>query len=91
MHPLLDWNEIDVWSYLKQEKVPLNPLYISRNGMRYRSLGCTHCTVPLKSKAKNVDDIIKELEITTVEERSGRSQDMEKAYVMEKLRSLGYM
>lgn len=91
VHPLLDWNEIDIWNYLKQEKVPINPLYLSRNGMRYRSLGCTHCTVPLKSNAKSIEDIINELEITKVEERSGRSQDKEKAYVMEKLRALGYL
>ncbi len=91
VHPLLDWNEIDVWNYVKKEKVPVNPLYFSRNGYRYRSLGCTHCTIPLKSKAKNVDDIINELEVTTAEERSGRSMDKEREYVMQKLRALGYM
>ncbi|MEM3227677.1 MAG: sulfate adenylyltransferase subunit CysD [Candidatus Micrarchaeaceae archaeon] len=91
VHPLLDWNEIDVWSYIKKEKLPVNPLYFSRNGFRYRSLGCTHCTVPVKSNAKNVDDIIRELETTKVEERSGRSMDKEKEYAMQRLRSLGYM
>jgi sulfate adenylyltransferase subunit 2 len=91
VHPLLDWNEIDIWSYIKREKIPINPLYLSRNGYRYRSLGCTHCTVPIKSNAKNINEIIKELETTSVEERSGREQDKEKEYVMEKLRSLGYM
>ncbi len=91
IHPLLDWNEIDIWNYVKAEKVPMNPLYFSRNGYRYRSLGCTHCTVALKSEAKNIDDIIKELETTSAEERSGRQQDKEKEYVMEKLRALGYM
>ena len=91
VHPLLDWNEIDIWNYIKREKIPINPLYISRNNYRYRSLGCTHCTVPIKSNAKNVNEIIKELETTNIEERSGREQDKEKEYVMEKLRSLGYM
>ncbi len=91
VHPLLDFNEIDIWNYIKKEKVPTNPLYFSRNGYRYRSLGCTHCTVPVKSDAKNVDDIIKELETTETEERSGRSMDKEREYVMQKLRSLGYM
>jgi sulfate adenylyltransferase subunit 2 len=91
VHPLLDWNEIDIWRYIKREKIPINPLYLSRNGYRYRSLGCTHCTVPIKSNAKNINEIIKELETTSVEERSGREQDKEKEYVMEKLRSLGYM
>ena len=71
--------------------MPVNPLYFSRNGFRYRSLGCTHCTVPLKSDAKTVDQIIKELSTTKVEERSGRSMDKEKEYAMQRLRSLGYM
>ncbi len=91
VHPLLDFNEIDIWRFVKEEKIPINPLYFSRNGYRYRSLGCTHCTVALKSNAKNIDDIIHELAGTEIEERSGRSQDKEKAYVMEKLRALGYM
>ncbi len=91
VHPLLDWNEIDIWHYIEREKIPVNPLYFSRNGYRYRSLGCTHCTVPLKSNAKTVKEIIKELETTETEERSGRQQDKEKEYVMEKLRALGYM
>lgn len=91
VHPLLDWNEIDIWNYIKREKVPINPLYFSKQGRRFRSLGCTHCTTSFKSEAKNVDDIIKELRATKVEERSGRQQDKEKAYVMEKLRALGYL
>ena len=91
IHPLLDWNEIDIWNYIKREKVPMNPLYFARDGYRYRSLGCTHCTVALKSKARNIDDIIEELRGTKVEERSGRQQDKEKEYIMQKLRALGYL
>ncbi len=91
VHPLLDWNEVDVWSYIKKEKIPVNPLYFSRNGFRYRSLGCTHCTIPVKSNARNVDDIVKELETTKIEERSGRSMDKEREHVMQRLRALGYM
>lgn len=91
IHPLLDWNEIDIWTYTKKNKIPINPLYISRNGYRYRSLGCTRCTIPIKSDAKNINDIIKELSTTKIEERSGRQQDKEKEYVMQKLRALGYM
>ncbi len=91
IHPILDWNEIDIWSYIKKNKIPINPLYFSNNGYRYRSIGCTHCTVPIKSNTKDVNSIIKELEKTTVEERSGREQDKEKEYIMEKLRALGYM
>ncbi len=91
IHPLLDWNEIDIWNYIKKQRIPINSLYLARNGMRYRSLGCTHCTVPVESNADSIDKIIKELKSTKKEERSGREQDKETAYIMEKLRALGYM
>jgi sulfate adenylyltransferase subunit 2 len=91
VHPLLDWNELMIWEYIKKENIPINPLYYSRNGYRYRSLGCTHCSSPHKSTAKNINDIIKELKTTSIEERAGREQDKEKSYVMAKLRALGYM
>ncbi len=91
VHPLLDWNELSIWEYIKQEKVPVNPLYYSRNEHRYRSLGCIHCTSFANSNAKNISDIIKELEVTKEEEREGRNQDKEKSYTMARLRSLGYM
>jgi sulfate adenylyltransferase subunit 2 len=45
----------------------------------------------LKSNADTIDKIIGELRETKVEERSGRQQDKEKEYIMEKLRALGYM
>ena len=69
----------------------MNPLYFSRKGKRYRSLGCMPCTVPIDSNALNIDEIIKELKEASTSERAGRAQDKEKAYMMQKLRSLGYM
>lgn len=92
IHPLLQWNEIDVWRYVKQEGIPVNPLYFSRDGKRYRSLGCTQCTVSVRSDAASVDDIIAELQgNTNIAERSGRMQDKERENVMQRLRALGYM
>ena len=91
VHPILDWREIDMWRYIKQENIPTNPLYYSKNGKRYRSLGCKPCTFPIKSNASNVDEIITELETTNEDERSGRAQDKEEEYAMQNLRSLGYM
>lgn len=91
IHPILDWNEIDIWKYTKEKEVPVNPLYFQVDGYRFRSLGCTHCTVPLRSNASSIDDIISELSNTTTDERSGREQDKEKDYVMQRLRQLGYM
>ena len=59
--------------------------------MRYRSLGCMPITKPIESGASNVQEIIHELKTTNTQERAGRSQDKEKEYMMQKLRSLGYM
>ncbi len=91
IHPILHWRELDVWRYIQQENIPVNPLYFSKDGKRYRSLGCVPCTVPVESEAKTIDDIVKELEITKKAERDGRAQDKEQAFMMQKLRALGYM
>ena len=45
----------------------------------------------MPSTADTIPKIIRELETTRVSERSGRVQDKEDAYNMQKLRSLGYM
>jgi len=91
VHPILHWTELDVWLYVKREGLPVNPLYFARDGKRYRSLGCMPCTVPIPSNASTIDEIIEELKTTKIPERAGRAQDKERAYMMQKLRSLGYM
>jgi len=91
IHPILHWTELDVWQYVKEENLPINPLYYSQNGKRYRSLGCKPCTVSIPSDAKTIDEIVEELKTSRIPERSGRAQDKERAYMMQKLRSLGYM
>jgi len=91
VHPLLHWREIDIWRYIKRERLPIVNLYLSRNGRRYRSIGCQCCCEPIESTANSIDKIIKEIQHTDISERSGRSQDKEKEYMMQKLRSLGYM
>jgi phosphoadenosine phosphosulfate reductase len=42
VHPLLHWSEGDVWRYLREKNIPVNPLYAKG----YRSLGCKPCTKP---------------------------------------------
>jgi sulfate adenylyltransferase subunit 2 len=91
VHPILHWTELDVWRYTKENSVPFNPLYLSRGGKRYRSLGCECCTTPVESRASSIDSILEELETTRIPERSGRSQDKEREETMRRLRSLGYM
>ncbi|MEI6849891.1 MAG: sulfate adenylyltransferase subunit CysD [archaeon] len=91
VHPLLGWTELDIWEYIAREKIPINELYFAKNGKRYRSLGCMPITNPIDSNADTIEKIIEELKITKISERSGRAQDKEHLYAMQKLRSLGYM
>ena len=91
IHPLLGWTELDIWEYVKRENIPIVPLYFSKDGKRYRSIGCETCCNPVESDADSIDKIVEELKTTKVPERSGRAQDKESAYMMQKLRSLGYM
>jgi phosphoadenosine phosphosulfate reductase len=40
--PLADWSDEDVWAYVREHELPVNPLH--ERG--YASIGCTHCTLP---------------------------------------------
>jgi len=91
VHPLLGWREIDVWEYVKRENIPVTELYFAKNGKRYRSIGCETCCEPVDSDADTIDKVVEELRTSKVSERSGRAQDKEDDYMMQKLRSLGYM
>lgn len=91
VHPLLGWTELDIWRYIQLENIPITNLYFSKDNKRYRSIGCETCCSPIVSDADSVDKIVEELKNTTISERSGRAQDKESDYIMQKLRSLGYM
>lgn len=91
VHPLLHWTELDIWNYIRKESIPTIGLYFSKEGKRYRSIGCEPCCKPIDSNADNVNKIIEEIKTTKISERSGRAQDKERTYIMQKLRSLGYM
>ena len=104
IHPLLHWTELDIWQYIKQENIPIVPLYYARKWhdcfgkdfggemMRFRSLGEKGITFPVKSNASNIDEIIAELKTTKVSERSGRPMGAdEDESSFERLREAGYM
>lgn len=104
IHPLLHWTELDIWLYVKRENIPVVPLYFAKKYyefdgrdykgqlMRFRSLGEKGITFPLPSEASNIDEIIEELKITKVSERSGRPMGADEDEAsFEKLRSAGYM
>lgn len=104
IHPLLHWTELDIWNYIKREDIPMVPLYYAKpyhefegkdfGGamMRFRSLGEKGITWPVESNATNIDEIIAELKITKVSERSGRPMGAdEDESSFERLRADGYM
>ena len=95
IHPLLDWTELNIWEYIKRERIPTVSLYYNQgNGKRYRSLGCYPCTFPIDSESRTVDEIIEELrsgKLKNIAERSGRAQDKDDGGGLETLRREGYM
>jgi sulfate adenylyltransferase subunit 2 len=91
IHPLLHWTEINIWEYILRERIPVLSLYFSKEGARYRSLGCAPCSAPIASSATTVEEIIQELRSTRESERSTRAQDQESEDAFEKLRAGGYM
>ena len=104
IHPLLHWTELDIWNYIKRENIAIVPLYYARiynmlegrdlggKSMRFRSLGEKGITWPIESKAATLDEIIAELRVTKVSERSGRPMGAdEDESSFERLRADGYM
>jgi sulfate adenylyltransferase subunit 2 len=95
VHPLLEWTELDIWEYIEKEGIPVIPIYFDQGeGKRYRSLGCSPCTAPVESTAKNPAEIIAELasgKFKNIAERAGRAQDKEGGGTLEALRKEGYM
>jgi sulfate adenylyltransferase subunit 2 len=91
IHPILHWTETDIWAYTRREGIPIIPLYLSHEGKRYRSLGDSDITSPVASQARNIDEIISELEATRVPERAGRAMDHEAEDAFERLRVGGYL
>ncbi|RLI81071.1 hypothetical protein DRP04_06945 [Archaeoglobales archaeon] len=39
VNPIYDWNDKEVWEYIKQHELPYNPLY----DLKYRRIGCWCC------------------------------------------------
>jgi len=91
VHPLLHWTELDIWRYIDREGIPVVPLYFAKEGRRFRSLGEIDITLPIKSEASTIADIISELETMKHPERAGRTMDHESEDAFERLRTNGYL
>lgn len=44
INPIADWEEIDVWDYIRANRVPYNKLY----DCGYASIGCAPCSRPIR-------------------------------------------
>jgi sulfate adenylyltransferase subunit 2 len=91
IHPILHWSEADIWAYTQRENIPIIPLYLAKDGRRYRSLGDRDITHPVASTATTIDQILIELDTTRVPERAGRAIDRETEDAFERLRVAGYL
>lgn len=45
-NPIIDWEDKDVWEYLRSERIPVNPLY----DMGFFRVGCLGCPMAGKSR-----------------------------------------
>lgn len=46
IHPIVDWSDNDVWSFLHDAKVEMNPCYL----MGFKRVGCVGCPMASKSR-----------------------------------------
>ena len=116
--PISNWTEMDVWEYIKLEKIKLPSLYFSHQReciirdniilansnfiqvkdneevkkltVRFRTCGDMPITGAIESKAKNINDIIKEVATTRTTERGGRADDKRAETAMEDRKKQGY-
>ena len=98
--PLSNWTELDVWEYVRAERIPVVPLYFSKARpvgetprmmrVRFRTLGCYPLSGAVESDAETLNDIIAEMRAATTSERQGRLIDTDEAGSMEKKKREGY-
>jgi sulfate adenylyltransferase subunit 2 len=117
--PLSDWTELDIWQYIRRERIDLPSIYyaherevIERDGMllavsewvtpeggeevtketvRFRTVGDATCTGAVRSTAGTVEDIIREVSASRISERGAtRADDRFSETAMEDRKREGY-
>ena len=116
--PLSNFTEMDIWMYIKREKIPLPSIYFSherdvfeRNGsllavtdflkpqdsesvtrqiVRFRTIGDATCTGAINSHAADLDEVIAEVAAARQTERGTRSDDKRSETAMEDRKKEGY-
>jgi sulfate adenylyltransferase subunit 2 len=76
---------------LDDDRMPLEPGEVAHTRkVRFRTLGCYPVTAAVESDAETLDDLIYEMETTSMSERAGRLIDGEKGDSMEAKKKSGY-
>jgi sulfate adenylyltransferase subunit 2 len=76
---------------LDDDRMPLEPGEVPHTRkVRFRTLGCYPVTAAVESDAETLDDLIHEMETTSLSERAGRLIDGEKGDSMEAKKRSGY-
>lgn len=53
VNPIYEWTDVDVWEYIKQEKISVNPLYFRG----YDRVGCIGCPLAAyRTRVKQFND-----------------------------------
>ena len=93
--PLSNWTEADVWEYIHKYQVQIPSLYFAheREGydhlVRFRTVGDSLVTKPVRSNAKTLEEIIQELNTVSISERGATRMD-DVAVSMEQRKRNGY-
>ncbi len=117
--PISNWTELDIWQYIRLEKIPIVPLYfakerpvVNQDGtlimvddermpeelrkkaemkmVRFRTLGCYPLTGAVESKADTLEEIVEEMMLAKVSERTTRVIDFDQEASMEQKKREGY-
>ncbi len=101
--PISNWSELDVWHYIRSQKIALPSLYfahtrpcirtnnrlvamssyiypgaddiIINTSVRYRTVGDMTCTAAVESTAVTIDEVIHEIENSSISERGETRMD----------------
>ena len=92
--PLSNWTELDIWQYIRLEKIPIVPEKyrdkIEMRKIRFRTLGCWPLTGAIESDADTIEKIVEEMMTTTKSERTTRVIDFDQDASMEEKKREGY-
>ena len=116
--PISNWTEINIWEYIKQNKIQLPSIYFAHNRkcivrdniilphsnylnlvekekiinmrVRFRTCGDMPITGAIKSNARNVDEVIEEMQSFNTTERGSRFDDKRSETAMEDRKIKGY-